>query len=195
MSEFCISTQEAEGLFFDFDRRFYRSEFSLPLRSSSGYVVFEGRGYPIDALATRLEISGHHGGNLKEQFRGLGFRLLANENWTEGEIALSCALRHRMGWDRTLRASDPTVQEFSRYLRELSPLHRLIPNHPSTSSIQRKLDDIRTSRRDYHLRETRGGALTVRVAHLYDTDPRKVLRMARSAATANVPEQINFLLD
>lgn len=195
MSPYHLSTQDIMARLFEFDRLFYNDQLTENMRSNSGYIVFEGRGYPIDKISSLRRGNDTTVAEFKERCKELDLPVIKNANWTMGELSLACALHHQLGWTRGLRAPNPTVEALSTLLRERSPLQRLIPNHRSPSSVQRKLEDIRTARSTYDSIVTRGGGATLKVVGMYEKDPSLVFRIATDELARALPVDLRFLLD
>lgn len=132
---------------------------------------------------------------LKQRCKQLNLPVIENANWTVGEISLAYALHHQLGWTKRSRTPHPAAVALSTPLRERSPLQTLIPNHRSHSSVQRKLEDIRTARSTYDLGVTWGGAATLNVVELYEKDPSTVFKIAINELVNPLPVDRLSLLD
>ncbi|MDL9944591.1 HNH endonuclease [Gordonia sp. ABSL11-1] len=154
------------------------------------FLIHDGRAYDSKAIAgvaygavggARLASSDFTGGlAVAEVLRKLGFHVTGVTDWTLSELLLAAALLEDNGWRRTLRAHEEAVIELSRILRDRNPELAISPTFRSPGSIQRKLEDLRTSRSDYGGAATRGGRLTEQVALAFERDPRRMMELART---------------
>lgn len=190
------STASLVATLAEFDRNFEagRLDSAEVISRPRGYVLYRARAYPLRIVAEIHRTAHEHERIDAENLRAIGFHVLDNANWTEGEISLACALLHHHGWTRTIRATEPPAVELSDFLRSRSPLDRFIPSHRSPESVQHKLEDLRTARKEYDLRETRGGELTRSLAKKYDDDPASVLDLARSEILSTTPASLRSIL-
>lgn len=179
--------------FFEFDKRFYAGQITdeETRKNPHGFVVFDGRGYPIRETAKFIATDPTA---LAEHLMRSGFRVIPDRNWTEAEISLVCMLLHEAGWERTLRAAEEPVRTMSELLRSRSPLQRLFSNHRSPDSVHRKLEDLRTARKEYATKRTKGGDLTRTVARRYESDPNAVVDAAHRTLLDEVPSPVRRVL-
>lgn len=152
------------------------------------FLIHDGRAYDSKAIAgvaygyvTPIPLrSGDFTGGVvvAEVLRRLGFHVTGAADWAWPELLLAGALLVENGWQRTLRAHETKVAELSRFLRDRNPEFAMSPTFRSPNSVQRKLEDMRTSRRDYQGAKTRGGQLTVQVVRAFEDDPDRMLALA-----------------
>ncbi|OQZ97073.1 hypothetical protein BST10_10850 [Mycolicibacter algericus DSM 45454] len=114
-------------------------------------------------------------------------------NWAWDEVVLACDLVVGNNW-QTISESDPAVHELSVYLRAQHPAP--VPDQfRSTSSVHRKLENIRTAHPTYKGKSTKGGRTTRMAVEAFLANPdgmhraaeelRRYDRLARPTADAN----------
>jgi 5-methylcytosine-specific restriction protein A len=97
-------------------------------------------------------------------------------DWVWDEIVLACDLVAANNW-QTISESDPAVHALSVFLRAQHPAP--VPDRfRSTSSVHRKLEDIRTAHPEYEGAVTKGGKTTRMVVEAFVADPTGMHRAA-----------------
>jgi 5-methylcytosine-specific restriction enzyme A len=98
-------------------------------------------------------------------------------DWVWDELVLACDLVVTNNW-QTISESDPAVHALSMFLRAQHSAP--VPDRfRSTSSVHRKLEDIRTAHPDYKGTATKGGKTTRMVVEAFLADPEGMHRAAQ----------------
>ncbi|MGW4336781.1 HNH endonuclease [Rhodococcus koreensis] len=153
------------------------------------FLIHDGRLYDSKAIAGvayrydtgEVVKSGDFTGGkrIADTLTALGFRVTGEADWTWPELILACDILYERGWDATVRANDPVVEELSVFLRSLDRDSALSEGYRSPNSVQRKLENLRTAHPDYEGKPTRGGKLDPLVVAAYLADSEAMHETAR----------------
>lgn len=141
-------------------------------------IVGVAYGFDTGTAAAAGDFSG--GKVVADRLRELGFTVTGDMDWQWYELVVVADLLYLSGWQRTLRAGEEQVTELSRFLRGLRPELGRANRYRSPNSVQRKLEDLRTSHPGYGGQSTKGGRLTAQVAEAFLADPEGMHRAAQA---------------
>lgn len=114
--------------------------------------------------------------------------------WTRPELAIMVAALHDKDWS-WIRNTTPRAAELSALLRagSIYPDGPADPSFRSVNSIQRKGEDLRTARSDYHAKQTRGSALDKVIIADYEKNPDAILAEAAAALAELAKGTVNAI--
>ncbi|ORC19971.1 HNH endonuclease [Rhodococcus qingshengii] len=151
------------------------------------FLLYGGQAYDSKAIAgiaygdaTGHEVrSGDFSGGVRiaNRLRELEFEVTGKADWEWDETVLACGLLYENAW-REIKEHDPRVSELSTFLRSQWDYAIYVPRFRSTSSVHRKLEDLRTVHPEYARTATRGGGLAPRVVDAFVADPYKMHSLA-----------------
>lgn len=173
------------------------------------YLLYDGNVYDSKAIVgvaygfdAGIEVrSGDFTGGqvVADRLHELGFTVTGDADWRWHELVVVADLLYLNGWQRTLRAHEDQVVELSQFLRSQRPELGVAKRYRSPNSVQRKLEDLRTTHPDYGGRSTRGGRLTAQVAQAFLADPGGMHAAAqeirRLGQSVGVPDPVTGEID
>ncbi|WP_084866987.1 HNH endonuclease [Prescottella equi] len=151
-----------------------REYFLIHDRRSYDSKAIAGVAYRFDTgeRVTAKDFTG--GTKVADALASLGFQVTGDADWTWPELVLACDILHERGWDATVRAADPVVQELSWFLRSLDPDSALDDGYRSANSVQLKLENLRGADPDYRGKPTRYSKLDAIVVAAYLENPEAI---------------------